>query len=126
VKKTNEEELMVVKLLPTINDILFGRGHSISNHEGNRRLRHIIDKYEEEYHLIAKTRATKIQTMHKILREISENGARFLRYDYSTKAWYEVDRKTVVEKVRRFVLACRFSHKGSSGCLLALKIVPVT
>jgi hypothetical protein len=38
-------------------------------------------------------------------KEIRSSGARFLRRNGDSKAWEEVDRKTIVEKVRRRLTA---------------------
>lgn len=34
------------------------------------------------------------------MREMTDNGARFLKLDKTTKEWYAVGRKAVIEKVR--------------------------
>ena len=58
-----------------------------------------IDKYVEEYFDVASTHSERTQVMRRILNEMGATEARFLRHDYCTKAWYEVSRKQIVEKV---------------------------
>jgi hypothetical protein len=113
-------------LLPTINDILFGRGNAIWNQEGNRRLRHIIEKYQKEYHLATTARAQKIQITHMIMKEIGATGARFMEYDRFVHKWYEVDRTQAIEKVSSCVLVvCCRSTRTASGMAAVVGASPL-
>jgi hypothetical protein len=85
---------------PRRSDILFGRGSDCWNHCGNKRFRLIIAKYQEKYHS-KECRSEKMTVVAEIVEEIRSSGARFLRRNGDSKAWEEVDRKSIVEKVRR-------------------------
>jgi hypothetical protein len=43
----------------------------------------------------------KICIVAKIIEDMTERGARFLKCDTHSSKWYEVSRKAVIEKVRR-------------------------
>jgi len=82
---------------PTSKDVLFGRDADSWNHEGNRNFRFVVAKYQEQYHL-TKLRTEKVTIVAKIVKELRESGARFLRRDCRSKKWFEVDRKAYIEK----------------------------
>lgn len=90
---------------PTSDDVLFGRHAQSWNHEGNRRFRSIVSKYQDAYHS-AKVRIKKVAIVAKIVNEVRQNGARFLRRDKQLSKWYEVDRKACIEKVRLSDIFC--------------------
>jgi len=83
---------------PTCKDVLFGRDADSWNHEGNRNFRFVVAKYQEQYHS-TKLRVDKVAIVAKIVKEMKETGARFLRRDCRTNKWFEVDRKAYIEKV---------------------------
>lgn len=87
---------------PTKDDVLFGRHAQSWNHEGNRRFRAIVSKYQAAYHS-AKQRIKKVSIVAKIVSEVRSNGARFLRKDKRLSIWYEVDRKACIDKVRTMI-----------------------
>ena len=83
---------------PTEKDILFGRNSNSWNHEGNRRFRAVVGKYQEKYHS-TKSRAHKVTFVATIVNELKSSGTRFLKRDHPNKEYYEVDRKACIEKV---------------------------
>lgn len=83
---------------PTEDDILFGRDSDSWNHEGNRKFRSVVAKYQDKYHT-TKSRAEKVKIVAKIVEELQSTGTRFLKRDHPSKPWYEVDRKACIEKV---------------------------
>lgn len=84
---------------PNEQDILFGRDSDSWNHEGNRRFRSVVAKYQSKYHA-TKSRAEKVTIVATIVAELKSSGTRFLKRDHPNKKWYEVDRKACIEKVR--------------------------
>jgi hypothetical protein len=85
--------------VPRKCDILFGRGSDCWNHDGNKKFRAIVAKYEEKYHSF-QCRSEKMKLVAEIVKEIRSSGARFLRRNTESKVWEEVNRKTTIEKVR--------------------------
>lgn len=94
---------------PTKDDVLFGRHAQSWNHEGNRRFRAIVSKYQAAYHS-AKARIKKVSIVAKIVNEVRSNGARFLRKDKRLNIWYEVDRKACIDKVRMLRIRLQETH----------------
>jgi hypothetical protein len=86
-------------VVPTAHDVLFGRNARCWNHEGNRKFRKIISRYQDDYHT-TKSRSVKVAIVSKIAEELSLKGVRFLKQNPETKEWTVVDRDTVIEKVR--------------------------
>ena len=85
---------------PRMCDILFGRESDCWNHDGNKQFRFIVANYQEKYHSLA-YRSEKVKLVAEIVKEIKSSGARFLRRNKELNVWEEVDRKNVIEKVRR-------------------------
>jgi hypothetical protein len=50
-------------------------------------------------------RTEKVTVVAEIVEEIGSSGARFLRRNGESHLWKEVDRKSVVDKVRRRIVA---------------------
>lgn len=91
---------------PTNNDILFGRDAESWNHEGNRSFRLLVAKFQDEYHS-SESRVKKVAIVAKIVKELQEVGARFLKRDKRLKIWFEVDRKAAIEKVSAVLMHYR-------------------
>lgn len=86
---------------PSRSDVLFGRDSDSWSHDGNKHFRSVVRKYQVEYHSKEK-RLDKICIVAKIVEEMTDSGARFLKRDtHNKKCWYEVGRKAVIEKVRK-------------------------
>ena len=93
-------------------DILFGRGSDCWNHYGNKQFRFIVSKYQGKYHSM-ECRSEKVKLVAEIVKEIKSSGSRFLRRNTKSKVWEEVDRKTIIEKVRRRRVMLRLSFATS-------------
>ena len=85
-------------------DILFGRGKGFQNHPGNQRMREIIDKYKRQYHSLK--RSEKRKMVENVYKEITANGARFLKKVSDENAFVKVDEPVALQKVSH-TLRCR-------------------
>jgi hypothetical protein len=83
---------------PTDRDILFGRDAESWNHEGNRSFRLLVARFQDDYHS-SESRVKKVAIVAKIVKELQDVGARFLKRDKRLEMWCEVDRKAAIEKV---------------------------
>eukprot|EP00980_Cylindrotheca_fusiformis_P010963 scaffold2512_cov120-Cylindrotheca_fusiformis.AAC.4 len=102
-------------------DILFGRGKGFQNRDGNKRMREIVEKYKEQYHLL--NRRHKRNLVEKVHREILEGGARFLtRLSKTTgDCFVLVDGEVALQKVNNALRSKkRISKVGAS------KSIPIT
>lgn len=99
-KDIEQEDMANIIEAPTTTDILFGRDSDSWNHEGNRRFRIVVAKYQDEYHS-TNARAKKVAIVAKIVEELKSGGCRFLKKNPQNSKWFEVDRKAAVEKVGR-------------------------
>jgi hypothetical protein len=72
------------QVTPEEMDVLCGRGHPFTNHQGNKRMRNIIQLYTDEYRQVRKPGKTKI--IFQVIEAIQCNGARFL---FPTENTYE-------------------------------------
>jgi hypothetical protein len=105
---------------PEPEDVLFGRDSESWNHDGNKHFRAIVADYQDDYHS-TKLRSRKVEIVARIIEELKQRGARFLKRDRDSVGWYEVDRKQVVEKVRCMVILPLSLHATSSSskfCML--------
>jgi hypothetical protein len=85
-------------------DILFGRGKGFQNHPGNQRMREVIEKYKVQYHSLK--RSEKQELIEAVYKELTEEGARFLKKLDNEDAWVKVDRPVALQKVSH-TLRCR-------------------
>eukprot|EP00980_Cylindrotheca_fusiformis_P010966 scaffold2512_cov120-Cylindrotheca_fusiformis.AAC.7 len=92
-------------------DILFGRGKRFQDHDGNKRMREIVEKYKEEYHLL--NRRHKRSLVEKVYREIVEGGARFLTKLATTTedCFVLVDGEVALQKVNNTLRSKKRSIK---------------
>eukprot|EP00980_Cylindrotheca_fusiformis_P000057 scaffold19_cov114-Cylindrotheca_fusiformis.AAC.4 len=95
-------------------DILFGRGKGFQNREGNKRMRKIIDKYKEEYHLL--NRRHKRNLVEEVHREIIDGGARFLTKLATTTGdcFVLVDGEVALQKVNNGLRRKKHTSKTSA------------
>ena len=105
-------ELSMSDEKPRKCDILFGRESDCWNHYGNKQFRLIVAKYQEKYHSM-ECRSEKVKLVAEIVQEIKSSDARFLRRSKELKKWEEVDRKIIIEKVRRRRRRLRLSFATS-------------
>ena len=78
------------------NDVLFGRGKSVVEHDGNSRFRNLVSEYAEEFDKASRHEKTLLT--ETIVHQIKMSGARFLKRDDGGE-WEEVDHETARKKV---------------------------
>ena len=86
---------------PSSNDVLFGKGHNIHNHSGNKHYRQIVDGKKQLYAMATKT-IDKKTISHQVLQTIKglNPPGRFLKKSNDGK-YYEQDDDTVVTKIKQ-------------------------
>jgi hypothetical protein len=85
-------------VLPSQEDVLFGRGKPIQEHPGNVRYHYILDLYQAKYEEAKKFQ--KMEVSNLVLQVIAKQNGRFLKQDGA--GWVEVDQDQAREKVRGF------------------------
>ena len=110
-KKKRAGPQMVVTGTP--RDVLCGRGFHILNHHGNLRLHILVNKYRKMY--FNSRRKDKPHIIRKILQEVKETGARFMKRVNGDNSWVEVDDECAYEKVSH---ALRLQKKNGSDKIL--------
>ena len=90
------------------HDIIFGRGKSMQDYPGNKRMRTIINKYRKQYHEIQ--RSEKRDLIESVYKEIIQEGARFLTKSPNDENFVVVDIEVAIQKVGN-TLRCRKSWK---------------
>eukprot|EP00980_Cylindrotheca_fusiformis_P000073 scaffold19_cov114-Cylindrotheca_fusiformis.AAC.20 len=89
-------------------DILLGRGRHYQDHDGNKRMRAVVDKYKEQYHAVR--RSKKRGLVEAVYREIIHGGARFLkkmtRSNTDGDVFVVVDDEIAIQKVNN-ALRCK-------------------
>jgi len=81
------------------DDVLCGRGGLTNTHVGNRKFRHIVGEFQQEY-LVARKKA-KREIAEKVVAQIHANGGRFLKMDKQSDGeilWKEVPKNKAVGK----------------------------
>ena len=78
------------------NDVLFGRGKSVVEHDGNAKFRNLVSEYAEEFDKASRHEKTLLT--ETIVHQIKVSGARFLKRDDGGE-WEEVDHETARKKV---------------------------
>ena len=78
------------------NDVLFGRGKSVVEHEGNLKFRNLVAGYGDEFDNAG--RLEKTQMTEKIVQSIAASGGRFLKRDEGG-SWEEVEHEIARKKV---------------------------
>lgn len=96
-QKQNGKSLDKVQYLwlPSLNDVLFGRGKRVQNHIGNMQLRSILEKYQERYD--ATRKKLKPQIAAEVIAVIQKGGGRFLQKEKF--GWREVSQEVALRKV---------------------------
>ena len=87
----------VASLLPDENSILFGRGKSCNNHQGNIKMRRIINRYKDEYQ--TSVRGEKYQLVRRVYGELVDAGMKFLKPTDGQDGWMEVGVEAAIQKV---------------------------
>jgi hypothetical protein len=106
---------MAVRITPSANDILFGRGKRFQNHPGNLRMRKIIRKYKNIYSA-QKGQHRKRLVVENAYNEIIDGGARFVKQSEGKGEWVEVVMHEALEKVAHTIrYKPRNRKEGATG-----------
>jgi hypothetical protein len=106
---------VAVRIKPSANDILFGRGKRFQNHPGNLRMRKIIRKYKNIYSA-QKGQHRKRLVVENAYNEIINGGARFVKQSEGKDEWVEVVMHEALEKVAHTIrYKPRNSKEGATG-----------
>ena len=86
---------------PSENDVLFGKGHCIHNHTGNKQYRQIVDDKKQLYAMATKN-SEKKAIAYQVLRAIQELNppGKFLKKG-NDGVYYEQEENTVVTKIKQ-------------------------
>lgn len=86
---------------PSENDVLFGKGHCIHNHTGNKQYRQIVDDKKQIYAMATKN-AEKKSIAYQVLQAIKDLDppGKFLKKGKNGQ-YYEQDENTVVRKIKQ-------------------------
>jgi hypothetical protein len=105
--------------VPSMTDILLGKGKPIQAHRGNQVFQKIMKHYEEEYNL-AKRNGGKTIVAQKIIGQVKNThhtllSGRFLRRrkEDTTSGWWEevTDEEALIERIRNGFRNMRAGHK---------------
>lgn len=92
--------LLPETFVPSVNEVIIGRGQRVVNHPGNHRFRDLIESHQIAYST-ANSRNQKTTTILTIVQEISGG---FVKLQSRTKRWYKVEdstaRSTVAQALR--------------------------
>ncbi|KAL7469038.1 hypothetical protein ACHAXS_009281 [Conticribra weissflogii] len=113
-----------MSVVPSKNDVLFGRGNISATHEGNIKLRSIVESRKQEYHEAPWKEKKKI--VISIIRQIQsmDPPGRFLQIDPKSEgvdskavvgvgAWVPVDEEKAASKVSHCLREKTKEKKGS-------------
>lgn len=78
----------MISVEPTKNDVLCGRGMHHFKHPGNQSLHGLIVLYIDKY-LQCERKRDKTTIVRTVMKAIFNDGRRFLKYDSSSKSWYD-------------------------------------
>jgi hypothetical protein len=79
-------------VVPEPRDILCGRGITCHQHQGNKLLRQLIDRNLPKY-TVADSKSDKSSILREIIRNILQQGGRFLKKDSESDRYYEAGMK---------------------------------
>ena len=82
--------------VPSIFDVLFGKGTPYQDHTGNRRFRALIADHQKEYE--KSERGEKLQVAQSVVDHVIQNTGMFLKPD-DMGSWISVDNNTARSKV---------------------------
>jgi hypothetical protein len=97
VKRYARQRRPIVSVELQDKDVLMGRGKSNHQHPGNQRFVSIVQSYVPPYQ-IAMTKVEKSNVIRETVRTITEEGARFLRFDTEQSCWHEASYFTAMAK----------------------------
>ena len=107
-----ERQWSQVVILPTRNDILFGRGKPIQEHPGNIRLLVMLESILDRYESLKRKEKSKLP--QEVILKVKSMGGRFLRRQ-DDGTWEEVDDDTAREKVSHTFRSIRSSANKNNG-----------
>lgn len=84
-------------IVPTDEDVLFGRGRKTMNHPGNLHLRELVNLHRDEYETASKQRKTAIA--QNIADTVLQSNRRFLKYEPEEDRWVHADVQTTRNKI---------------------------
>jgi len=94
--------------VPSKNEIIVGRGKRVVHHEGNRKLREIVQGVVDEYSK-AKNRAAKTHIINRVYRAVlADTAIGFVKRDAKTKKYFKMENaaaKTTIAQYFRDALA---------------------
>ena len=83
-------------------DVLIGRGKKIKGHVGNLYFREFVVPYRQQY--LASKRNEKTQLINDLLAYIKDSGVRFLKFNKSQGAFFEMSDHKAREKISQAIL----------------------
>ena len=86
-------------LIPSLYDVLSGRGKPIQTHPGNLRLGFLVEERINDY--IDGNRKAKIEISNSIYDSLVENNCRFLKQD-NKGIFFEMNRSEAIRKIEHF------------------------
>ena len=105
-------------IIPSRNDVLFGKGKPVQYHLGNMRFGELLEKNVEQY-FSTRRRKEKVAIVTAIIEEVKKGGGRFLRQD-NDGIWEEVDSRTAFDRVGHGLR----NRKGQTVTILNQKKTP--
>jgi len=116
--RRDEEVEVIPSTSRTPQDVLCGRGMPFQLYPGNLHLHRVADSYRDEY--MGSRRAEKPKIIKKIIKEIRDTGARFIKPHGTFRSndqdsWVEVDEQYAYEKVAHVLRHRKKSLQGVSA-----------
>ena len=108
----SEKTKMQGILIPSLNDVLSGKGKGVHFHHGNKNYRAAIAKWKPEY-TKTKTHKEKGVVASKVLGELKSlcPPAKFLTKQEGSDRWYSRDETAIISKIKQ---ALREKSKSST------------
>ncbi|CAB9517750.1 Nitrilase family, member 2 [Seminavis robusta] len=114
-KSTKDICYMQKGFVPGKNDVILGRSMKCFNHSGNRALRKMVADRLEEYSNAEKSeKSFIISEVMEAIREKTQNGDGFLKFDTSSSLWYTVCEYLGREKVSQTFRDALGNYRSSS------------
>jgi hypothetical protein len=92
------------------HDVLFGQGGQSNKNEGNARYRIIVERIRPIYATASMTEKTAIA--QDVVKEVANNGGRFLEKDKKSQQWYLADDRAARKKLSQALREKRFTAEG--------------
>jgi hypothetical protein len=109
--ESSSSRAVQVITVPSLPDVLFGRGMRCQTHPGNIRLKLLMEKLFSKYE--GSNRAQKKELTATIVRQVKSMGTRFLKQKHGGDlSWEGVDDKTAQAKVSHDFRSLRSINAG--------------